>query len=83
MDFKYGRSMNYAFTSFKYLIVLLIRTNEMHYCLKQSKINSEDLFISKIISIIPLISNEEKQKLYISILIVDNLGRFLNSNPPE
>ena len=29
------------------------------------------------------ITNEEYQKLDESILIVDNLGRFFNSNPPE
>ena len=31
---------------------------------------------------IPFIINEEKQKLFESILIVDSFGRFINSNPP-
>ena len=35
-----------------------------------------------IISILPLTSNEEYLKLFGAIMIVDNLGRFLNSNNP-
>ena len=60
---------------------------QMHDYLIQWNSNVEDLFISSIISIIPLTTNEEKQKLDESlpispILIVDNLGRLSNSNPP-
>ena len=59
----------------------------MHHNLIQWNSNVEDLFISNIISIIPLTTNEEDQKLHdqlpISpILIVDNEGRFFNSNNP-
>ena len=87
MEFKCGRSIKYSFKSFKYLISLLIRNIGMHNHLIQWNSNVEDLFISNIISIIPFITNEEKQKLDESfpispILIVDNLGRFFNSNPP-
>ena len=86
IEFKCGRSIH-SFKSFKYLISLLIKNRGMHYHLIQLNSNVEDLFISNIISIIPLISNEESQKLSESlpispILIVDNLGRFFNSNNP-
>ena len=88
MEIKCGRSIKYSFKSFKYLISLLIRKSRMLYYLIQWNSNVEDLFIINIISIIPFITNEQKQKLFellpISpILIVTNLGRFLNSNPPE
>ena len=87
IEFKCGRSIIYSFISFKYLISLLTKNTGMHYHLIQWNSNVEDLFISNIISIIPFITNEENLKLYdllpISpILIVDNLGRFFNSNPP-
>ena len=88
IEFKCGRSIIYSFKSFKYLISLLIKNNRMQNHLIQWNSNEEDLFISNIqSSIIPFISNEEQKKLYdvlpISpILIVDNLGRFFNSNPP-
>ena len=59
IEFKYGRSINYSFKSFKYLISLLIRNIGMHNHLIQWNSNVEDLFISNIISIIPLITNEE------------------------
>ena len=87
MEFKYGRSIHYSFKSFKYLISLLIKIVQMQDYLILLNSNMEDLFISNIISIIPFISNEEKKKLSESfptspILIVDNLGRFFNSNSP-
>ena len=59
MEFKCGRSINYSFKSFKYLISLLIRNIGMHNHLIQWNSNVEDLFISNIISNIPFISNEE------------------------
>ena len=88
MEFKCGRSIIHSFKSFKYLISLLMMINQMPHHLIQWNSNVEDLFISNIISIIPFITNEEYLKLYESlpispILIVDNLGRFFNSNPPE
>ena len=56
----------------------------MNHFLIQSNSNVEDLFIINIISIIPIITNEEE---YLNvddpILIVDNLGRFFNSKSPE
>ena len=60
----------------------------MHKHLIQSNTDQEDLFINNIISIIPFITNEEEQKLndllpIFPILIVDNLGRFFNSNSPN
>ena len=87
MEFKFGRSIIYSFKSFKYLILLLIRNKRMYNHLIQSNSNVEDLFITNINSIIPFITNEEYLKLDESfpispILIVDNLGRFFNSNPP-
>ena len=87
MEFKLGRSIIYSFQSFKYLISLLIRNLGMPHHPFQWNSNEEDLFITNIISIIPFISNEEDQKLndllpILPILIVDNLGRFFNSNPP-
>ena len=87
IEFKCGRSINHSFKSFKYLISLLIMIHQMQIYLIQWNSNVEDLFISNIISIIPFISNEEYLKLYESlpispILIVVNLGRFFNSNPP-
>ena len=87
IDFNLGRSIIHSFKSFKYLISLLIKNYRMSNHLIQWNSNVEDLFISNIISIIPFITNEEKQKLDESfpispILIVDNLGRFFNSNPP-
>ena len=87
IEFNCGRSIIHSFISFKYLISLLIKNIQMLYHLIQLNSNVEDLFISNIISIIPFITNEEQQKLYESvpispILIVDNLGRFLNSNSP-
>ena len=87
MDFKCGRSIHHSFKLFKYLISLLIRNQRMQDYLIQSNSNVEDLFNSNIISIIPLITNEEDQKLddilpISPILIVDNLGRFFNSNSP-
>ena len=60
----------------------MIKNTGMHYHLVQWNSNVEDLFISNIISIIPFITNEEEEKLNESILIVDNLGRLNNSNPP-
>ena len=82
MEFKCGRSINHSFKSFKYLIILLKRNKRMYYHLIQWNSNLEDLFIDNINSIIPCITNEEHLKLYEFILIVDNLGRFFNSNPP-
>ena len=82
MEFKCGRSIIDSFKSFKYLISLLIRNSRMQNHLIQLNLNLEDLFISNNTSIIPFITNEEYQKLFESILIVDNLGRFFNSNPP-
>ena len=88
MEFNFGRSIIHSFKSFKYLILLLRMIHEMHDHLIQSNSNVEDLFINNIISIIPFITNEENEKLDESIpifpiLIVDNLGRFFNLNPPE
>ena len=87
IEFKRGRSIIHSFKSFKYLISLLIMIQRMHNYLIQWNSNVEDLFITNIISIIPFITNEDPKKLneYHSIspiLIVDNLGRFFNSNPP-
>ena len=87
IEFKRGRSIIDSFKSFKYLISLLIRNHEMHNHLIQWNTNMEELFISNIISIIPFTTNEEEKKLDESvpispILIVDNLGRLINSNPP-
>ena len=82
IEFKFGRSIKYSFKSFKYLISLLIMKSRMHHHLIQSNSNVEDLFIINIISIIPFITNEQEKKLATNILIVDNLGRFFNSNPP-
>ena len=45
IKFKFGRSIKYSFKSFKYLILLLIKTVQMHYFLIQSISNVEDLFI--------------------------------------
>ena len=59
IEFKCGRSIIYSFKSFKYLISLLIRNHGMPNHLIQWNSNMEDLFISNIISIIPLITNEE------------------------
>ena len=59
MEFKCGRSINYSFKSFKYLISLLIRNYRMHHHLIQWNSIVEDLFISNITSIIPFITNEE------------------------
>ena len=60
---------------------------QMQEYLIQWNSNVEDLFITNINSIIPFITNDEDQKLndflpISPILIVDNLGRFFNSNPP-
>ena len=63
MDFKFGRSIKYSFKSFKYLISLLIKNYRMHYDLIQWNSNVEDLFITNIISIIPLTTNEDTKKL--------------------
>ena len=87
IDFKCGRSIIDSFKSFKYLISLLIMNKGMYYYLILLNSNVEDLFISNINSIIPFITNEDHKKLndilpISPILIVDNLGRFLNSNPP-
>ena len=87
IEFKCGRSIVYSSKSFKYLLSLLIRKSKMHHHLIQSNSNVEDLFISNIISIIPFITNEQEKKFrdqfpISPILIVDNLGRFNNSNPP-
>ena len=87
IEYNSGRSIKYLFKLFKYLISQLILTDQMQNYLIQWNTNVEDLFISNIISIILFISNEEYTKLDESlpispILIVDNLGRFLNSNPP-
>ena len=87
IKFKCGRSIIHSFKSFKYLISLLIRNHGMHHLLIQSNSNMEDLFIISITLIIPLISNEDQQKLYDSlpispISIVVKLGRFFNSNNP-
>ena len=60
IEFKCGRSINYLFKSFKYLILLLIRNYKMLHHLIQWNSNVEDLFISNIISIIPFITNEEE-----------------------
>ena len=59
MDFKCGRSICHSFKSFKYLTSLLIRSIGMFDHLIQSNSNEEDLFITYIISIIPLTINEE------------------------
>ena len=87
IEFKCGRSIIHSFKSFKYLISLLIKNYRMSNHLIQWNSNVEDLFISNIISIIPFISNEQQKKFHESlpispILIVDNLGRFFNSNNP-
>ena len=60
IEFKCGRSINYSFISFKYLISLLIKNYRMPNHLIQSNSNVEDLFISNIISIIPFITNEDQ-----------------------
>ena len=44
----------------------------MQHNLIQSNSNEEDLFISNIISIIPFITNEEKQKLEDRPLLLDS-----------
>ena len=60
MEFKCGRSIIHSFKSFKYLISLLIRNQQMQHNLIQWNSNVEDLFISNIISIIPFITNEDE-----------------------
>ena len=76
------RKIYKIFKSFKYLISLLKRNDKMHCYLIQSNSNSEDLFIRNNISIILLISNEERSKLDEPILIDSNLRRLPNLHPP-
>ena len=59
IEFKCGRSINYSFKSFKYLISLLIRNIGIQHYLIQWNSNVEDLFISNITSMLPFITNEE------------------------
>ena len=59
MEFRLGRSIIDSFKSFKYLISLLIKNDRMYHCPIQWNSNEEDLFINNIISIIPLITNEQ------------------------
>ena len=72
IEFKCGRSINYSFKSFKYLISQSIKNVQMYYFLIQWNSNVEDLFISNIISIIPFISNEEQKKLADHPLLLDS-----------
>ena len=80
IEFKCGRSINHSIIQILDITVDKDRQNaqspnSMEFkCGKSIHLN--------IIFIIPFITNEEYLKLDEFIMIVDNLGRFLNSNPP-